>query len=197
MKRTPTAALAFFVAVALGAPPALAAETLTPLPRNVADYPSIVPEGLRDIFAPDVLASVVITPSFEPVYAVGIDRSQGHYRIFTLRPLPKPASRCEFAIPDRTAFALLEIWQTTLRRVSVQPVDRQIDATRYDFSMAVDGRRLVGEAMSADFATPPGKLRAIADVMRSMCATQASGWIATLDDLAADLRTQLKIQGQR
>jgi hypothetical protein len=186
-----------FVVVVLCAPVLHAAQTLTPLPRNIADYSSIVPEGLKDIFAPDVLASVVITPSFEPVYAVGIDRSQNRYRIFALRPLPRPASRCEFAIPDRAALGLLEVWGATLRRVSAQPVDRQIDATRYDFSMAVDGRRQVGEAMSADFATPPGKLRAIADIMRSMCATQAPSWISTLDDLVADLRTQLKTEAQR
>jgi hypothetical protein len=193
MKRTPAAALLLSIAVAFAATPAFAAQTLTPLPRNVADYASIVPEGLKDIFAPGVLASVVITPSFEPVYAVGIDRDhQGHYRIFTLRPLPKPASRCDFVVPERTALGLVEVWRMTLRRVSVQPVDRQIDATRYDFSMAVDGRRLAGEAMSADFSTPPGKLRAIADVMRSMCQTQASGWVSTLDDLTADLQRQLK-----
>jgi hypothetical protein len=196
MKRTPVAALALLFAIALRAPAADAAQTLTPLPRNVADYAAIVPEDLKDILAPEVLASVIITPPFEPAYAVGIDRDQGRYRIFTLRPLPKPASRCTFALPPGTAAGLIGAWRMMLQKVSVQPVDRQIDATRYDFSMALDGRRLTGEAMNTDFATPPGKLRAIADVMRSTCDTQTAGWVTTLDELTTDLTAQLRMENQ-
>jgi hypothetical protein len=196
MKRTPRAALVLSVVVAFCALQARAGQTLTPLPRNVTDFASIVPEDLKEIFAPGVLASVIITPPFEPAYAVGIDRDQGRYRIFTLRPLPRPESRCTFELPPRTALALLGAWRTMLLKVSVQPVDRQIDATRYDFSMALDGRRLAGEAMNTDFATPPGKLRAIADVMRSTCATQTAGWITTLDELSADLAAQVKTENQ-
>lgn len=205
-------AIAFGSAIAAPAPnvvaptPGSPSSDATPAPRDQRlspedgmfdDYRAAEQYLFRDAFASDVLARVVVEPSFQTEYAVAVVRRGQDYALFALSPSEHIWSssnrahirirRCDVPLPDWVAKATLNSWSRLLRAPR-SPASFGLDGEFYHFAMTISGTPITGQAWSPDPGAPPGMLVDIAERLAKACWTRSNAPLSAIPALADKLR---------
>ncbi|HEV2653240.1 MAG TPA: hypothetical protein VGU69_18395 [Rhizomicrobium sp.] len=197
---------AFAAAAVLLATPAFGGDTLEPAHGTVEGYEPAVTGVLKAAFGPEVVVRAIVEPSFEPEYAVGIEKHGDEYRIFGLTASEqvwtalndqKPvaginANDCRLPITADLATDILGVWKGMLLRVHTQVDSEGVDGAIYFFSMMIDGQPHIGQTWSPLPSSPPGKLVSLANAMRDVCRWNRPHALDRVTAITADLKASLQ-----
>jgi hypothetical protein len=187
------------VLVILMAMPAYADDHLDP--DTVAGTHAI----LRRAFEPDVRARVLVVPSFQQQFAVGIGEREGKYAIFSavaaqhprMKPVadPNAATLCEVPIPSSVAEDILGIWKAMLLETA-KPQTRRfgMDGNFFHFAMAIDGQWLAGQTWSPPAESRTGALIGMVYAMKSYCETKDEAGRVQLERASSALLARMSVR---
>jgi hypothetical protein len=171
------------------------------------DYHRMVVDGFEEAFERNVLARVIVIPTFFPEYAIALKEDSGTYRLFRLAPEesywgvyysseygsdrrdanshrePKIAVKsCEREITSDLASSILEVWEAMLLKTRHRKSEEiGLDGVTYHFAGRFNFQLFSGQIWSPGPDTPPGKLVELAKTMNAWCENGTSSNVESLE----------------
>jgi len=185
---------------------AAAQEHLKPGAETVAGYEESVSHVLKGAFGPGVILNSIVEPSFEPEYAVGVQKKRDGYVVFYVvandavwpKLLNKEstdvgATRCEVSISADLANKISGIWDVFLRDLrDDEKYPGVLDGSFYYFSGEIGGKLRIGMSQDARKDSGVGKLQDVGYSMKDLCLKKDEAAETKLDSQVNDLLARLQ-----